>query len=83
MFEPFPTVAHNLRFADKAMVEKIMADKKVQECIEKAHKQLEGRGSLIVRKSGTEPVIRLKLEAKDEALIKKLSEEILAVFSAF
>lgn len=77
VFEPFPTIAHNLKFADKAQVEKIMSDSQVQQAIANAQKQLENIGSLIVRKSGTEPVIRLKLEAKDKALIKKLSEDLL------
>jgi phosphoglucosamine mutase len=77
IFEPFPTIAHNLRFTDKAEVEKIMTDKRVQQIIAQAQKKLADIGSLIVRKSGTEPVIRLKLEAKDENLIANLSNEIL------
>lgn len=77
IFEPFPTIAHNLRFTDKAEVEKIMTDKRVQQIIAQAQKKLADLGSLIVRKSGTEPVIRLKLEAKDENLIANLSNEIL------
>ena len=81
IFEPFPTIAHNLKFADKEKVEKIMANKEVQNTIEKAKKLLESKGSLIVRKSGTEPVIRLKLEAKDENLINLLSKELLAAIN--
>ncbi len=77
VFEPFPTIAHNLKFADKSQVAKIMEDNEVQSCIESIKKQLESKGSLIVRKSGTEPVIRIKFEAKDEAWIKNLSEELL------
>lgn len=77
VFVPFPTIAHNLKFENKSQVEKIMADTKVQNCIAEAQKTLETEGSLIVRKSGTEPVIRLKLEAKNENLIKELSEKLL------
>ena len=77
IFEPFPTIAHNLRFADKAEVEKIMSDSRVQQAIEHAKKKLENIGSLIIRKSGTEPVIRLKLEAKDKTLIQTLSDELI------
>ena len=82
VFTPFPTIAHNLRFADKAEVEKIMSNEKVQNCIETAKKQLEGKGSLIVRKSGTEPVIRIKFEAKDEGLIKALADELLLLIES-
>ena len=77
IFEPFPTIAHNLRFADKAEVEKIMSDSRVQKAIEHAKKKLENIGSLIIRKSGTEPVIRLKLEAQDKTLIQTLSDELI------
>lgn len=79
IFEPFPTISHNLRFADKAEVEKIMTDSKVQQTIEQTKKKLENIGSLIVRKSGTEPVIRIKFEAKNETLIQTLNDELLAL----
>ena len=77
IFEAFPTIAHNLRFADKNQVEKIMENSEVQQAIANAKKILENTGSLIVRKSGTEPVIRLKLEAKNRSLIQSLSDELL------
>lgn len=77
IFEAFPTIAHNLRFADKNQVEKIMENSEVQQAIANAKKILENSGSLIVRKSGTEPVIRLKLEAKNRSLIQSLSDELL------
>ncbi len=62
VFTPFPTEAHNLKFADKAVISKILDNPQVQSCIAEVKERLSDHGSLIVRKSGTEPVIRLKIE---------------------
>ncbi len=68
VFTPFPTEAHNLRFADKATIDKILENQQVKLCIEQVKNRLNGHGSLIIRKSGTEPVIRLKIEDEDAAI---------------
>lgn len=83
VFQPFPAVAHNLRFADKAVIEKIMAAKEVQDCIENVRLQLSGHGTVLVRKSGTEPVIRLKVEDEDDELAQKCADEILTVINRY
>lgn len=83
VFQPFPAVAHNLRFADKAIIEKIMAAQEVQNCIENARLQLTGHGTVLVRKSGTEPVIRLKVEDEDGVLAQKCADEILTVINRY
>ena len=46
-------------------------------CLAEAQKALENHGSIIVRKSGTEPVLRLKIEDKDALIVSKVSETIL------
>lgn len=83
VFQPFPAVAHNLRFVDKAIIEKIMAAQEVQNCIENARLQLTGHGTVLVRKSGTEPVIRLKVEDEDAVLAQKCADEILTVINRY
>ena len=62
VFEPFPTEAHNLRFASKDTINKILNNPEVKSCITAIQQRLQNHGSLIIRKSGTEPVIRLKIE---------------------
>ena len=47
-------------------------------CLSEAEKALAGHGSVIVRKSGTEPVMRLKIEDKNKELVNEISEKILA-----
>ena len=52
-------------------------DEIVQEIIKKVQHNLEGHGTVLVRKSGTEPVIRLKVEDEDESLAQKCAAEII------
>ena len=77
IFKPFPSSSRNLRFADKNIIEKIMSATDVQEIIKKVQHNLEGHGTVLVRKSGTEPVIRLKVEDEDEKLAQKCAAEII------
>ncbi len=62
VFQPFPTEAHNLRFENKEIIGKILDNAEVKKCIDEVNANLNGHGSLIIRKSGTEPVLRLKIE---------------------
>ena len=78
VFEPYPTAAHNLRFASKDEVSALMNKDEFKACLSEAEKALAGHGSIIVRKSGTEPVMRLKIEDKNKELVNEISEKILA-----
>jgi len=55
----------------------------VQAAIRAGEQKLEGHGRLLIRKSGTEPLIRVMAEAEDEALMTAVVEDIVgAVESA-
>jgi phosphoglucosamine mutase len=71
-----PQVLHNVRVASKAGWEdnKVLADK-----IAEAQILLDGRGRVLVRPSGTEPLIRVMLEGPDEDQLNKLAEGIVNV----
>ena len=60
----FPQKLKNIKVADK---NRIMGDEKVKEYIEKTNEQFNGNGRLLLRASGTEPLIRIMVEAQDEA----------------
>lgn len=47
--------------------------------IAEAEKQLAGEGRVLVRESGTEPLLRIMLEGKDMQLVKRLTDEIAEV----
>ncbi|MEO8455475.1 MAG: phosphoglucosamine mutase [Sphingomicrobium sp.] len=72
-FEPLPQLLKNVRFNGGA--EPLQADN-VQKRIAAAEAELEGRGRLVIRKSGTEPLIRVMAEGDDAALVKRLVDDI-------
>jgi phosphoglucosamine mutase len=73
VFSPCPQVLKNVRFtAGNAPLE--MAA--VQAVIKDAEASLVGKGRLLIRKSGTEPLIRVMVEAEDEALLMQVAEDV-------
>jgi phosphoglucosamine mutase len=48
----------------------------VKEAIKAAEAQLTGKGRLLVRKSGTEPLVRIMAEGDDEALVRKTVADV-------
>ncbi|MCQ2735095.1 MAG: phosphoglucosamine mutase [Alphaproteobacteria bacterium] len=77
VFTPFPSCSKNLRFADKTIISHILENEEIQNCIAEIKKQLEGHGVVLVRKSGTEPVIRLKIEDENADLVQHNIEKLL------
>jgi phosphoglucosamine mutase len=72
-FEPLPQLLKNVRFNGGA--EPLEADS-VRRRIAAAEAELEGRGRLLIRKSGTEPLIRVMAEGEDRALVERLVDDI-------
>lgn len=69
----FPQVLINVRFAGGDNPLESDAVKAVAADVEK---RLEGKGRILLRKSGTEPLIRVMVECEDGALAKQCAEEI-------
>lgn len=69
----FPQVLINVRFAGGANPLESEAVKAVAADVEK---RLEDKGRILLRKSGTEPLIRVMVECEDGALAKQCAEEI-------
>jgi phosphoglucosamine mutase len=63
-FEKLPQRLENVRVADRSAVEGASA---VWEAVERENSALEGRGRVLVRPSGTEPLVRVMVEAPKEA----------------
>ena len=64
----YPQVLENVRVADKAQA---LANPKVQAAIDQVSKELGDTGRILVRESGTEPVIRVMVEAETEEICRK------------
>jgi phosphoglucosamine mutase len=71
-FELSPSFSRNLQVPNKSVVE----HQSVKELINKTEKQLQGRGKLIVRPSGTESVIRISVEGKNTNELQDIVNEI-------
>ena len=72
----FPQVLINVRFAGGDNPLESDAVKSVAADVEK---RLEGKGRILLRKSGTEPLIRVMVECQDAALAQQCAEEIAEV----
>ncbi|MCH8863416.1 MAG: phosphoglucosamine mutase [Proteobacteria bacterium] len=74
VFRPLPQVLKNVRYGDTDP----LLDKKVVAAIEAGENSLEGSGRLLIRKSGTEPLVRVMAEGDDAALVERVVNEICA-----
>ena len=71
-FDPLPQVLKNVRYRSGKPLESV----KVRNAIKDAQARLDGHGRLIVRSSGTEPVIRVMGEGDDKVLIEEVVDGI-------
>ena len=71
-FEPLPQVMRNIRYRSGRPLEM----PQVRAAIEGATARLNGNGRLVVRPSGTEPVIRVMAEGDDLGLIEEIADQI-------
>ena len=78
-FEPVPQLLQNVRFAAGQTP---LEAARVQGAIAEAEATLSGKGRLLIRKSGTEPLIRVMAECEDEALLSQVVEGIVAEVKA-
>ena len=67
----YPQLLVNLRVQDKAAA---MADPEVKNALAEAEEKLQGVGRILLRPSGTEPLIRVMAEAKTEQLCQELCQ---------
>jgi phosphoglucosamine mutase len=78
VFEPVPQLLKNVRFGGGTPLE---ADA-VKAAIAGAESELGGRGRLVIRKSGTEPLIRVMAEGDDPAMVERLVDRICEAVAA-
>ena len=80
LFDPVPQLLKNVRFAGgQSFKTKAPLDNAaVQQVIAAAEAQLAGKGRLVIRPSGTEPVIRVMAEGDDAAEVEQVVDAICA-----
>jgi phosphoglucosamine mutase len=78
LFEPLPQLLKSVRFKGKLPLEK----PEVKAAIADGEARLNGRGRLVIRKSGTEPLVRVMAEGEDEGLVAQVVDDICAAVQA-
>jgi phosphoglucosamine mutase len=71
-FEPLPQLLKNVRFEKGRPLEA----ESVKQAIADGEARLDGTGRILIRKSGTEPLIRVMAEGEDEALVGEVVDSI-------
>jgi len=74
-FDPVPQLLRNLRYTPGV---DLLAETKVIAAIDAGRNALAGRGRLLIRKSGTEPLVRVMAECEDEGLMVRVVGDIIA-----
>ncbi len=79
MFDPVPQVLKNVRYGSGAPLE----EDQVKKAIEAAKQKLGNSGRLVIRKSGTEPLIRVMAEGDNADLVTQVVDDIVAEVQRF
>ncbi|MEL6686530.1 MAG: phosphoglucosamine mutase [Pseudomonadota bacterium] len=78
VFDPFPQLLKNVRYEGVSP----LGIKSVQEAISAANERLGDDGRVLVRASGTEPVIRVMAEARDSQIVSDTVVELCALIES-
>ncbi|MGL4540932.1 MAG: phosphoglucosamine mutase, partial [Polymorphobacter sp.] len=78
LFDKLPQLLKNVRFGGGAPLEAVA----VKAAIVAGEARLNGIGRLLIRKSGTEPLIRVMAEGEDISVVTQVVDEICAAVAA-
>jgi len=79
VFEPVPQMLKNVRYSGDSPLEADI----VKTAIRSAEKLLGSKGRVLVRASGTEPLIRVMAEGDNESLVDRVTDDIVASIKTF
>ena len=79
VFEPYPQVLLNVRIGDRGTLD---AAEEVWKRVREAEKALGSSGRVLLRASGTEPLVRVMVEAEDQATAERVAADLAAVVEA-
>ena len=77
-FDPVPQLLKNVRFSEGQTP---LEDKGVQSAISQAEQDLSGKGRLLIRKSGTEPLVRVMAEHENEDVMARAVDMVVDAVS--
>ncbi|EAT11490.1 phosphoglucosamine mutase [Bermanella marisrubri] len=73
----FPQVMKNVKVVDKSIVDSA----EVLKAVEQAETEMAGKGRVLLRPSGTEPVVRVMVEGQDKTLVNLLVDRLVQIVS--
>ncbi len=77
LFEPVPQLLKNVRYAGESPLEM----REVQDAIKDADAAFGNSGRVLVRASGTEPLIRVMAEGDDPAKVEKITDDLVSLIA--
>lgn len=72
-YRPFPQILTNVKVGERKDLSHVA---EVQKMIQSFEADLGGKGRVLVRYSGTEPLVRIMIEGEEPGLIKKMAKEL-------
>ena len=81
LFRPVPQLLQNVKLGAGTNAEEVLALETVQLAIAACEKRLSGRGRLVIRKSGTEPLIRIMAEGDDAKEVNDIVAGLVATIT--
>jgi len=81
LFQPVPQLLRNVKLDNGANADAVLEVQAVRQAIAAAEQRLNGRGRLVIRKSGTEPLIRIMAEGDDAKEVDAVVADLAAVIA--
>jgi phosphoglucosamine mutase len=78
-FERLPQVQRNVHMGSRAALAALAGQARVAEALRRAERSLGAAGRVVLRPSGTEPVMRVMVEAREQAMASRLADELVEV----
>ena len=79
LFTPYPQKITNLTCDDRRIIDRIMGDERLHSAISEAETRLGQDGRIVIRPSGTEPLIRIMVEAGDAEMMNNTTAMLVDV----
>ncbi len=82
VMEVYPQTLINVPVDGLSFAPKVAESEPVKEAVAKAEARLAGKGRILLRPSGTEPLVRVMAEHEDEMVCREVCEEVAEVVSS-
>lgn len=82
VFEPCPQLLRNVRVSDKATADALLKGEALAAAVAGWEERLGTSGRILLRKSGTEPLIRVMAEAEDSAVVEDVVSDLCGIIEA-